>query len=74
MSIWLEKEKGITAEKLPYHIESGGIFLKDAAALAGLGCIGKNNMLVLMKYGPRVRLRALLLNIMFLLCYVGPAC
>jgi epoxyqueuosine reductase len=63
LSDWLEKEKGITAKKLPYHIESGGIFLKDAAALAGLGCFGKNNMFVSVKYGPRVRLRALLLNI-----------
>ena len=30
--------------------------------LAGLGCIGKNNLLVTRQYGPRVRLRALFLN------------
>jgi len=60
LSNWLEKEKGIKTNKLPYHIEKGGIFLKDAAVMAGLGCIGKNNMLVTPQYGPRVRLRALL--------------
>jgi epoxyqueuosine reductase len=27
--------------------------------MAGLGCIGKNNMLVTAEYGPRVRLRAM---------------
>jgi len=31
--------------------------------MAGLGCIGKNNMLVTPEYGPRVRLRAALLDI-----------
>ena len=30
--------------------------------LAGLGCIGKNNMLVTPSYGPRIRLRALFLD------------
>jgi epoxyqueuosine reductase len=59
---WLEKEKGMKSHKLPYFIERGGIFLKDAAVLSGLGCIGRNNTLVTMKYGPRVRLRAMLLD------------
>ena len=43
-----------------YHVEKGGIFLKDAAVIAGLGCIGKNNILVTPDYGPRIRLRAML--------------
>ena len=43
----------------PYHVEKGGVYLKDAAVAAGLGCIGKNNLLVTPEYGPRVRLRAL---------------
>jgi epoxyqueuosine reductase len=59
LSLWLEKEKGIKTTQLPYHIGDGGIFLKDAAVMAGLGCIGKNNMLVTAEYGPRVRLRAM---------------
>lgn len=63
LSKWLEKEKGIQSTQLPYHIEHGGIFLKDAAVLAGLGCIGKNNMVVTPDYGPRVRLRAMLTNV-----------
>jgi len=60
LSKWMEEEKGIKTTKLPYHIEHGGIFLKDAAVMAGLGCIGKNNMVVTPEYGPRVRLRAML--------------
>jgi len=59
LSKWLEDEKGIKTIKISYFIEEGGIFLKDAAALAGIGVVGKNNMLVTEKYGPRVRLRAL---------------
>jgi epoxyqueuosine reductase len=60
LSEWLQAEKGIGTKPLPYHIEHGGIFLKDAAAMAGLGCIGKNNMLVTPEFGPRVRLRVML--------------
>ncbi len=56
---WLAAEHGIAAGVLPYHIEKGGLFLKDAAVLAGLGCIGRNNLLVTPGYGPRVRLRCL---------------
>ncbi len=63
LSKWMEEEKGIMSTKLPYHIEHGGIFLKDAAVMAGLGCIGKNNMLVTPEYGPRVRLRAMLTDV-----------
>ena len=60
LAAWLEKEQGIQCFKLPYHIEHGGVYMKDAAVLAGLGCIGKNNLLVTPQYGPRVRLRVLL--------------
>lgn len=60
---WFQDKVGIKAQGLPYHIENGGIFLKDAAVLAGLGCIGKNNMLITPLFGPRIRLRALLLDI-----------
>ena len=63
LSKWMESEKGITSTKVPYHIEHGGIFLKDAAVLAGMGCIGKNNMAVTPEYGPRVRLRAMLTDV-----------
>jgi epoxyqueuosine reductase len=63
LSKWMEAEKGMQSTKLPYHIEHGGIFLKDAAVLAGLGCIGKNNMVVTPEYGPCVRLRALLTDV-----------
>ncbi|ADL12446.1 hypothetical protein [Acetohalobium arabaticum] len=48
---------------IPYHVEKGGIFLKDAAVMAGLGCIGRNNLLVSPEYGPRVRLRAMIVDV-----------
>jgi epoxyqueuosine reductase len=62
LSKWLETEKGFLTQALPYHIEKGGTFLKDAAVIAGLGCIGKNNLFVTPDYGSRVRLRAILLD------------
>ncbi len=48
--------------KLPYSVEKGGIFLKDAAVKAGLGCMGQNNLLISPEYGPRVRLRAMIIS------------
>ena len=63
LSEWLEEAFNIHCQPLPYHIEKGGIFLKDAAALAGLGTIGKNNLLITPQFGPRVRLRALLVDV-----------
>ncbi|MCA1786831.1 MAG: epoxyqueuosine reductase [Desulfobacteraceae bacterium] len=59
---WIETSLEMETHPIPYHIEAGGIFLKDTAVLAGLGCIGKNNMLVTPEFGPRVRLRAMLLS------------
>lgn len=46
----------------PYHVEKGGIYLKDAAVEAGLGCIGRNNLLITPEYGAKVRLRAIALS------------
>lgn len=60
LAAWIEAEQGIRCFKVPYHIERGGVYMKDAAVLAGLGCIGKNNMLVTPEYGPRLRLRVML--------------
>lgn len=60
---WIEDEKQITCIKLPYHIEYGAVFMKDTAVLGGLGCVGKSNILVTPEYGPRVRLRVMLLDI-----------
>ena len=59
---WLKEDLNSDAHLLPYHVEKGGIFLKDAAVLAGLGTIGMNNLLITPEFGPRVRLRALLLD------------
>ena len=60
---WIASRFGINVFHLPYHVEKGGTYLKDASVLAALGCIGKNNILVTPEYGPRVRLRALTLDI-----------
>jgi len=46
LRVWLGEDLGISALSLPYQIEYGGAFLKDSAVLAGLGMIGKNNLLV----------------------------
>jgi epoxyqueuosine reductase len=62
LRIWMGEELGIKALSLPYQIEYGGAFLKDAAHLAGLGVIGKNNLLVTPEYGTRVRLRAIFME------------
>ncbi|MCP3871983.1 MAG: epoxyqueuosine reductase [Desulfobacteraceae bacterium] len=59
----IERNLKISTRKLHYYVEKGGIFLKDAAVLAGFGCIGKNNMLITPSIGPRIRLRALFLDI-----------
>ena len=57
---WLEREHGVCCSRLPYHVDHGAIFMKDTAVLAGLGCIGMNNMLVTPQFGPRQRLRVML--------------
>ncbi len=62
LSEWIENTFSVKTYKLPYFLEKGGIFLKDAAVMAGLGCIGKNNLVVTPVYGPRIRFRALLLD------------
>jgi epoxyqueuosine reductase len=62
LAAWISETLAIETKPLPYSVEKGGVFLKDAAVLAGLGSIGKNNLLITPKYGPRVRLRAMLLH------------
>jgi epoxyqueuosine reductase len=59
---WLKDERGIYALPLPYHEERGGVFLKDAAVLAGLGIIGRSNLLVNPQWGPQIRFRSLLIE------------
>lgn len=63
LSVWIEEALGIKTHKMPYWVEEGGIYLKDAAVLSGLGCIGRNNILITPELGPRVRLRAMLLEV-----------
>ncbi len=62
VATWVKKEFSLTTHALPYHLEKGGIFIKDAGVLAGFGCIGKNNLLVTPEYGPRVRIWSLLFD------------
>jgi epoxyqueuosine reductase len=58
----LLEEFRLKTQHLPYHVEKGGVFLKDAAVLAGIGVIGKSNLLITPDFGPRIRLRALLID------------
>jgi len=61
---WLKKNyEGLETYHAPYFIERGGIYLKDAAVMAGLGTIGLNNLLITPEYGSRVRLRGLVVNV-----------
>lgn len=62
LSEWIHKELKIKTYLMPYSVERGGIYLKDASVLAGLGCIGKNNLLITPEFGPRIRLRGILLT------------
>ena len=59
---WLRRHYGAGARDLPYEGPEGGVFLKDAAVLSGIGVMGRNNLVVTPRYGPRVRLRALLVD------------
>lgn len=62
LAAWIEETLSIKTHKMAYWVEKGGIYLKDTAVLAGLGCIGRNNLLITPGLGPRVRLRAMLLE------------
>ncbi len=62
LSVWLERDFAMTTHRPPYFIESGGVFMKDAAVLAGLGSVGRNNLVITPEYGPRIRWRVLLLD------------
>lgn len=50
------KKQGYDSKIISY---SPGLFLKDSAALAGIGPVGKNNLLITEHFGSQVRLRAL---------------
>ncbi|MDT8366426.1 MAG: hypothetical protein RRA15_08025 [bacterium] len=58
---WLSSE-GLISRDLHYYVERGGVFLKGAAVLAGLGTIGVNNLLIHPEYGARIRFRAHLVD------------
>jgi len=50
------QERGYSSKIIPYN---PGFYLKDISALAGIGPIGKNNLLITERFGSQVRLRAL---------------
>ena len=62
LSGYLVQAMDIRSFRLPYHIEHGAVYMKDSAVFAGLGCIGKNNLLISPQFGPRQRLRVLLMD------------
>ena len=60
---WLGAQHGVKAWDMPYFPGRGGVYLKDAAVLAGLGCVGRNNLFITPEHGPRIRLRAAALEL-----------
>ncbi len=58
----LRQQYAMDAVQLPYYVERGGVFLKDAAVLAGLGIVGRNNLFLHPEWGPRIRLRGILVQ------------
>lgn len=62
LAAWLEDEHACTTWRPPYFIASSGVFMKDTAVQAGLGTIGRNNLVVTPEHGPRIRWRVLLLD------------
>jgi epoxyqueuosine reductase len=62
LKLCLREAYDISSYPLPYHVEKGGLFLKDAAVLSGIGIIGRNNLLLHPDWGPRIRLRSMLLE------------
>ncbi|MDZ7759590.1 MAG: hypothetical protein U5L00_04980 [Desulfovermiculus sp.] len=59
---WMEDALNLTTFPMHYFVQKCGTFLKDAAVIAGLGCMGKNNLLITPQFGPRVRIRAFLVQ------------
>jgi epoxyqueuosine reductase len=55
---WLQERYGIGSRVIPYQVYDGGIYLKDAACMAGIGRMGRNNLVLVPGFGPRVRFRA----------------
>ena len=62
LQVWLKREHAMISRMIPYHVEKGGIFLKEASVAAGLGIIGRNNLLITPQYGACTRLGALSLK------------
>lgn len=60
---WIAEKYGYKTFHLPYQVGKGGIYLKDVCVAAGLGCVGHNNLIVTPEYGPRVRVRALTVDV-----------
>ena len=59
---WLREKYDLGVYPLSYYVEKGGLFLKDAAVLSGMGIIGRNNLLINSEWGPRIRFRSILLE------------
>jgi len=56
---WFLERYDISARVIPYRIEDGGVYLKDAACMAGIGRMGRNNLVIVPGYGAKIRFRAI---------------
>ncbi len=57
------RDHGIRADPLTYEDSASLVNLRQAAAAAGLGMLGKNGLLVTRDFGPRVRLGAVFVDL-----------
>ncbi|MCP1662523.1 MAG: hypothetical protein D5R99_07430 [Methanocalculus sp. MSAO_Arc1] len=63
LSAWLEETYGISASVIPYQLFHGGIYLKDAACMAGLGIMGRSNLVLVKGFDAQIRFRAVWINL-----------
>ncbi len=63
LGLWLQETYGVRSRVVPYQIYDGGIYLKDAACMAGIGQMGQNNLVLVPGFGPRVRFRAVWIDL-----------
>ncbi|PKL62725.1 MAG: hypothetical protein CVV31_04460 [Methanomicrobiales archaeon HGW-Methanomicrobiales-2] len=55
---WLQEKYGTGTRVIPYRMQDGGIYLKDAACMAGIGRMGRSNLVLVPGFGPKIRFRA----------------
>ena len=58
LALWLQETYGVRSRVIPYRMQDGGIYLKDAACMAGIGRMGRSNLVLVPGFGSKIRFRA----------------